>query len=80
MLASVAKTRRCIVVHEDTITGGFGAEISAVVAREKFLQLDAPVERMAVPDIPLPYNVTLLETILPTVNSIATQMRATLEF
>ena len=80
VLASVARTRRCIIVHEDTITGGFGAEIAAVVARENFLSLDAPVERLAVPDIPLPYNVALLETILPTVHSIATQMRATLEF
>jgi 2-oxoisovalerate dehydrogenase E1 component len=80
VLASVAKTRRCIVVHEDTITAGFGAEIAAVVSRENFLQLDAPVERLAVPDIPLPYNVSLLETILPTVTSIAAQMRATLEF
>ncbi len=80
VLASVAKTRRCIVVHEDTMTGGFGAEIAATISRESFLQLDAPVERMAVPDIPLPYNVALLETILPTVSSIAIQIRATLEF
>jgi 2-oxoisovalerate dehydrogenase E1 component len=80
VLSSVSRTRRCIVVHEDTMTGGFGAEIAAVVARENFLSLDAPVERLAVPDIPLPYNVKLLETILPTVSSIATQMRTTLEF
>ena len=80
VLASVSKTRRCIVVHEDTITGGFGAEIAAVVSRERFLELDAPVERLAVPDIPLPYHVALLEAILPTVSSIAAQMRATLEF
>lgn len=80
VLASVAQTRRCIVVHEDTMTAGFGAEIAATISRESFLQLDAPVERMAVPDIPLPYNVALLETILPTVSSIADQIRATLEF
>ena len=80
VLASVARTRRCIVVHEDTMMAGFGAEIAAVVSRESFLQLDAPVERLAVPDIPLPYNVKLLETVLPTVSSIAIQMRATLEF
>ena len=80
VVASVAKTRRCIVVHEDASTGGFGAEIAAVVSRENFLQLDAPVERLAVPDVPLPYNVTLLETILPSVVSIAAQMRSTLEF
>lgn len=80
VLASVAKTRRSIVVHEDTMTGGFGAEIAATISRESFLRLDAPVERLAVPDIPLPYNVALLETILPNVTSIAIQMRATLDF
>ncbi len=80
VLASVAKTRRSIVVHEDTMTGGFGAEIAATISRESFLRLDAPVERLAVPDIPLPYNVALLETILPNVTSIAILMRATLDF
>lgn len=80
VLTSVRKTRRCIVVHEDTMTGGFGAEIAAVVSREAFLSLDAPVERLAVPDIPLPYNVRLMEAVLPTVETIARQMRATLEF
>ena len=55
-------------------------EIAAVIAHEAFLSLDAPVERLAVPDIPLPYNVALLETILPTVDSIAQQIRATLAF
>jgi 2-oxoisovalerate dehydrogenase E1 component len=76
----VRKTHRCLVVHEDTMTAGFGAEIGAVVAKEAFLKLDAPVERMAVPDIPLPYNVQLLEAVLPTVSSIAKQMKATLDF
>jgi 2-oxoisovalerate dehydrogenase E1 component len=80
VLESVRRTRRCVVVHEDTMTAGFGAEIAAVVAREAFLKLDAPVERMAVPDIPLPYNVHLLEAVLPSVSSIAEQMRATLDF
>ena len=80
VLASVRKTHRCIVVHEDTMTAGFGAEIAAFLSLEAFLKLDAPVERMAVPDIPLPYNVALMEAILPTVDSIAQRMRTTLEF
>ena len=80
VLASVRRTHRCIVVHEDTMTAGFGAEIAAFVAREAFLKLDAPVERMAVPDIPLPYNVALMESILPTVTSIEQRMRTTLAF
>jgi 2-oxoisovalerate dehydrogenase E1 component len=80
VLESVRKTHRCLIVHEDTMTAGFGAEIVAVVAKEAFLKLDAPVERMSVPDIPLPYNVHLLEAVLPSVSSIAEQMRATLDF
>ncbi len=42
VLASVAKTRRCLIVHEDTITAGFGAEIAAVLAAHAFFDLDAP--------------------------------------
>jgi 2-oxoisovalerate dehydrogenase E1 component len=80
VLDSVRRTRRCIVVHEDTRSAGFGAEIAAIVGREAFLHLDAPVERMAVPDIPLPYSVPLMEAILPNTHSIAQQMRATLAF
>ena len=80
VIESVRRTHRCIVVHEDTMTAGFGAEIAAVVAREAFLKLDAPVERVAVPDIPIPYNVSLMEAVLPTVAAIATRMKATLTF
>jgi 2-oxoisovalerate dehydrogenase E1 component len=80
VIESVSRTRRCIVVHEDTMTAGFGAEIAAVVARAAFLKLDAPVERVAVPDIPLPYNVSLMDAVLPTVESIAASMKATLAF
>ena len=77
---SVGRTHRCMVVHEDTITAGFGAEIAAVIGREAFLKLDAPVERMAAADIPLPYNVALMEAILPTVDGISQQIRSTLEY
>ena len=80
VLHSARKTHRCIVVHEDNITGGFGAEIAAVIAKEAFLKLDAPVERVAVPDIPLPYNVALMEAVLPSVDSIAKRMQLTLSF
>lgn len=80
VLASVTRTRRCIVIHEDNFTAGFGAEIAATISRDAFLSLDAPVERLAVPDIPLPYNVALMESILPTVTSIAAQIQATLSY
>jgi 2-oxoisovalerate dehydrogenase E1 component len=80
VIESIRRTHRCIVVHEDALSAGFGAEIAAIVGREAFLYLDAPVERMAVPDIPLPYSVPLMEAILPNPHSIAQQMRATLAF
>jgi 2-oxoisovalerate dehydrogenase E1 component len=80
VLTSVRKTRRCLIVHEDTLTAGFGAEVAAVVAREAFLSLDAPVERLAVPDIPLPYSVKLMNAVLPDAEKIAAKMEEVLAF
>ena len=80
VLASVRKTRRCLIVHEDTLTAGFGAEIAAVVAEEAFLSLDAPVSRIAVPDVPTPYNVGLMNAVLPSVEGIAAKMQELLDF
>jgi len=71
VLASVAKTGRCLVVHEDTLTAGFGAEIAAVVAKEAFWHLDAPVDRLAVEDVPMPYHPVLLDAVLPSAERIA---------
>jgi 2-oxoisovalerate dehydrogenase E1 component len=69
-LASVRKTRRCLIVHEDTMTAGFGAEIAAVLAKETFFDLDAPIERLAMPDVPSPHNPLLLDAVLPSVETI----------
>ena len=52
VLASVAKTGRCLVVHEDNISFGVGAEVAAIVAEEAFWDLDAPVRRLATADVP----------------------------
>src|SRR5208283_817074 len=71
VLSSVRKTRRCLIVHEDNITAGFGAEIAAVLAKEAFFDLDAPIERLAMPDIPSPHSPVLLEAVLPSVERIA---------
>lgn len=71
VLKSVKKTNRCLIVHEDTQTAGFGAEISAILAQEAFTYLDAPIERLAMPDIPVPYNVNLMNSVLPGVDKIA---------
>ena len=78
VLASVEKTGRCVVVHEDNITAGFGAEIAARVAKDAFWHLDAPVDRVAVQDVPMPYHPILLEAVLPSVDLIAERIAATL--
>ncbi len=69
-LESVKKTNRCLIVHEDNQTAGFGAEIAAFLTKEAFQYLDAPIERLTMPDIPVPYNVDLMESVLPNVQSI----------
>jgi 2-oxoisovalerate dehydrogenase E1 component len=69
-LASVRKTGRCLIVHEDTLTAGFGAEIAAVLAKEAFFDLDAPIERLAMPDVPSPHSPVLLDAVLPSIATI----------
>ena len=78
VLDSVRRTGRCLIVHEDTSTAGFGAEIAAVLAREAFWHLDAPVERLCVADLPMPYHPVLLEAVLPGVDTIASRIEAIL--
>jgi 2-oxoisovalerate dehydrogenase E1 component len=63
----VEKTHRCLIVHEDTLTAGFGAEIAATLAAAAFYSLEAPVERLAMPDIPSPHSPVLLEAAVPDV-------------
>ncbi|HEX9707255.1 MAG TPA: transketolase C-terminal domain-containing protein [Steroidobacteraceae bacterium] len=75
VLASVAKTRRCLVVHEDTVTAGFGAEIAAMLAERAFFDLDAPIERLAMPDVPSPHSPVLLDAVVPSVGKIVAAMR-----
>jgi 2-oxoisovalerate dehydrogenase E1 component len=74
VLASVRRTHRCLIVHEDIGTGGFGAEIAAVVADRAFLDLDAPVTRLTMPDIPSPHHPDLMEWALPSVERIAAKI------
>jgi 2-oxoisovalerate dehydrogenase E1 component len=80
VLNSVKKTNRCLIVHEDSLTAGFGAEISAALSSEIFRYLDAPVERLAIPDIPIPYNVGLMNSILPDSESISKKLQEIIEF
>ena len=76
IIASVKKTNRCVVVHEAWRTGGLGAEISARIMEEAFDWLDAPVARVAAPDIPMPYNDRLERSVIPSVTGIADAIRA----
>ena len=76
VLESVRKTRRCLIVHEDTLTAGFGAELAATLASEAFFSLDAPIERLTMPDIPSPHSPVLLTAVVPSVESITRAIRA----
>ncbi|MFZ5858968.1 MAG: alpha-ketoacid dehydrogenase subunit alpha/beta [Chloroflexota bacterium] len=80
VLESVRKTGKCLIVHEDALTGGFGAEIAAVIAEEAFTDLDAPLARIAVPDVPIPYNMGLMNAVVPQVADIAEKIQSMLAF
>jgi 2-oxoisovalerate dehydrogenase E1 component len=80
VLVSVRRTHRCLIVHEDLRTAGFGAEIAAVAADEAFLDLDAPVARLTMPDLPSPHNPALLEAVIPSVEAIAAKITELVEF
>lgn len=65
ILTSVRKTGKVLIVHEDTLTGGFGAEIAAILSQEAFERLDAPIQRVAAKDTPVPYGPELENLMLP---------------
>ena len=77
---SVKKTGKVLIVHEDCLTGGFGAEIAARLAEELFENLDAPIKRVGAKDCPVPFAAVLEERILPQVSDIATAVRGLLEY
>jgi 2-oxoisovalerate dehydrogenase E1 component len=79
VVTSVTKTSRCLIVHEDNITAGFGAEIAATLTEEVFFELDAPIKRLAMPDIPSPHSPVLLNTVLPGENMIIETITELLE-
>jgi 2-oxoisovalerate dehydrogenase E1 component len=65
IVASVRKTHHCVVAHEGWKTHGFGAEVAAMVMEEAFDYLDAPVERVGMAGIPMPYNANLEKQAMP---------------
>jgi 2-oxoisovalerate dehydrogenase E1 component len=80
VLASVRKTGRCLIVHEDTWTGGFAGEIIATLADHAFASLDAPPKRLTTPDIPIPYAKELMISVLPDEDRIVSELEALLAF
>jgi 2-oxoisovalerate dehydrogenase E1 component beta subunit len=75
ILASVRRTGKCLVLHEDTRTGGLGAEIAATLSEKAFEWLDGPILRVTAPDTPVPYSPPLEEAFLPNVNTLLAAAR-----
>ncbi len=76
ILESVRKTGKALVVHEDNLTGGYGAEIAATIAEEAFTDLDAPVRRLCGPDVPaMPFSHPLQEWFMLNPDKIADAIR-----
>jgi 2-oxoisovalerate dehydrogenase E1 component beta subunit len=80
VMDSVKKTSRCIILHEDTLTGGIGGEIAARLADEAFTYLEAPIKRIASPDAPVPFAPTLEEAFLPKTSDIVKVSRELMAF
>jgi len=78
VVASVRKTSRLVCIEEGTRTGGVGAEVAAQVAERAYDYLDAPVQRVATPDIPIPFSRPLEDAALPSVDTIVAAVRGLL--
>jgi len=75
VLESARKTSKVLVLHEDTRTGGFGAEIAATIAEEAFEDLDAPIKRITAPDCPAPFSPPLEKAFIPQVDDVVAGLR-----
>ncbi|OGN72162.1 MAG: 2-oxoisovalerate dehydrogenase [Chloroflexi bacterium GWB2_49_20] len=76
ILTSVRKTGKALVVYEDNLTGGYGAEIAAIIAEQAFTDLDAPVRRLAGPDVPaVPFSHPLQDWFMLNPDKIAAAIR-----
>jgi 2-oxoisovalerate dehydrogenase E1 component beta subunit len=75
ILASVKKTSKLLIVHEDTRTGGIAGEIAAIVCEAAFEDLDGPIARVTALDTPTPYSPPLEEYFLPNASKIVAAAR-----
>jgi len=80
VLESARKTSKVLVLHEDTHTGGFGAEIAATIAEEAFEDLDGPVRRITAPDTPVPFSPPLEKAFIPQVEDVVKGLRELAEY
>ena len=76
ILDAARRTGKVLIVHEDTLSGGIGGEVAAIIAESAFDHLDAPIRRLAAPDIPaMPFNGAVEDHWLPSRETIAQAMR-----
>ena len=73
---SIKKTHRAVIVHEACLTGGFGAELTALIQSELFDYLDAPVTRVGAKDVPIPFSPPLEDFVLPSVSDVVNAVKA----
>lgn len=77
--ASVKKTHRVVVFHEACVTGGIGGEIVAKIAENVFDYIDAPIKRVGIPDVPVPYAKSLEDAIVPNEDKLITCIKEVME-
>jgi 2-oxoisovalerate dehydrogenase E1 component beta subunit len=81
ILEATSKTGKVLIVHEDNLTGGVGGEVSAIIAQEAFFELDAPIRRLAGPDVPaMPYSPPLEKEFMLNPEKVANAIRELAEF
>ncbi len=80
ILKSIQKTNKLLIVHEDKVFGGFGGELSAIIAEKAFKFLDAPIKRVGSPFTPVGFNRILERAILPNVERIYAAAKELLEY
>lgn len=77
---SVKKTGKAIIIHEDTLTAGFGAEIAALITENCFEFLDGPVKRIGALDTPIAFHPILENAVLPTRDRVYKEVKKLLEY
>jgi 2-oxoisovalerate dehydrogenase E1 component beta subunit len=80
IIDSVRATGKVLIVHEDTLTGGVGGEVAALIAEHAFQYLDAPVKRVGALDAPVPFAPTLEAAHLPDTGRIVQALRELIRY